>query len=191
MLEKGCRVSLSNEGKIWLLDEVVSTAFASWHIYIEGDKKFSDWPKERRSRPEYYGYTTLKVLLSHSLMASCYALIDTGKRSYSMHHAIKDRDLIVTPVAKQEYEKCCDLRSKIATYRNNVTAHVNSARTQEDWAQFAGIKNDEISAYLRSARTFVEELGRTNLGEDFVPSSRMLFKRDFRAFCRVIVDQET
>jgi len=183
-------VSLSNEEKIWLIDEVVSTAMASWQIYVEGGKTFSDWPEERQSQPEYYGYTTLKSLLSHSLMASCYALVDTGKRSYSMHHAVKDPELIVTLVAKQEYEKCCNHRSKIATYRNNVTAHVNSARTQADWAQFADIKNNEISEFLRSAHKFVEELGRANLHEDFAPSSRMLFKRDFRAFCRVIGDRE-
>ena len=181
---------LSNEEKIWLIDEVVSTAMASWQIYVEGDKKFSNWPKERQKQPEYVGYTTLKALLSYSLMASCYALVDTGKRSYSMHQAVKDPELFVTPVAKQEYEKCCDLRSKIATYRNNVTAHVNSTRTQSDWAQFAGIKNGEISAFLQSAHKFIEELGRANLHEGFVPSSRMLFKRDFRAFCRVIADQD-
>lgn len=164
---------------------------ASWQIYVEVDKKFSDWPKERQSQPEYYGFTTLKALLSHSLMASCYALIDTGKRSYSMYHAVEDQGLIITPMVKQEYEKCYGLRSKIATYRNNVTAHVNSARTQADWAQYADIKNSDISDYLRSAHKFVKELGRANLGEDFVPSSEMQFKRNFRAFCRVMDDQET
>lgn len=181
---------LSIEEKIWLIDEVASTAMASWQIYVEGDKNFSDWPKERQNQPEYCGYTTLKTLLSHSLMASCYALVDTGKRVYSMHHAVNDPDLFVTQAAKSEYKKCCDLRSKIATYRNNVTAHVNSARTQADWAQFAGIKNSDISAFLQSAHKFVEEIGRANLHEGFVPSSRMPFKRNFHAFCRVIVDQD-
>lgn len=182
-------MSLSNKQKVLLIDEVVSSAMASWQIYVEADEKFSDWPHEKQSQPEYCGYFTLKSLLSHSLMASCYALIDTGKRSYSMHHVVKDPGLVTTQVAKQEYEKCYQLRSKISTYRNNVTAHVNSTRTQSDWAQFAGIKNSDISDFLRSAHKFVKELGRVNIGEDFVPSSEMQFKRDFRAFCRAIGDQ--
>lgn len=107
-----------------------------------------------------------------------------------MHHAVRDRELIVIPAALQACERCCDLRNKIATYHNNVTAHVNSARTQAHWAQFADIKNGEISDFLYSARTFVEELGRANLHEGFIPSSRMPFKRDFHTFCRVIVDQD-
>ncbi|HEY8594567.1 MAG TPA: hypothetical protein VIL84_04920 [Devosiaceae bacterium] len=181
---------LSNEEKIWLLDEVVSTAFASWLIYLEGHEKFADRSEEEQTRPEHNGYTTLKALLSHSLMAACYALVDTRKNSYSMHHAVKDRDLIVTRVAEQACEKCCDLRRKIATYRNNVTAHVNSTRTQADWAQYADIKNGEISDFLQNARTCIEELGRANLHKDFVPSSRMQFRSDFRAFCRVIVGQD-
>jgi hypothetical protein len=183
-------VPLSNEQKVLLIEEVVSTAMASWQIYVEADKKFLDWPHEKQSQPEYCGYFTLKSLLSHSLMASCYALIDTGKRSYSMHHAVKDRELVISPAAKQEYENCCNLRGKIAIYRNNVTAHVNSSRSQSDWAQFADIKNRDISEFLRNAHQFVKELGRANLHEDFVPSSEMQFKRDFRAFCRVISDQE-
>jgi hypothetical protein len=131
----------------------------------------------------------INALLSHSLMASCYALIDSGQRSYSMHHAVKDQTLVITPLAKQECESCLRLRGKIATYRNNVTAHVNAKRTQEDWAQFANVKNGEIDAFLLSARAIVEEFGKANLGAHFVPSSRMPFQEDFREYCRVLLDQ--
>jgi hypothetical protein len=186
MVQKVDSVLLSNEEKILLIDEVVSTAVASWQIYVEGDKEFSGWPDERQNSPEYRGYHTIKNLLSHSLMGACYALVETGRRSYSMHHAVKDQDLIVTQTAKTEFQNCCNFRGKIATYRNNVTAHVNATRTQSDWAQIAGIKNQDISDYLLSAHNFVEELGRANLSNDFVPSSRVRFKRDFRAFCRVM-----
>ena len=182
---------LSAERKIWLLDEVVSTAFASWHIYIAGYDKCNSWPEERRNRAAYTGYTTLKALLSHSLMAACYALVDSGQRSYSLHHAVQDPTLVVTPLAKLECESCLRLRSKIATYRNNVTAHVNDKRTQKDWAQFADIKNGEIDAFLLSARTVVEELGKANLDAHFIPSSRMPFQEDFREFCRVLLDQSS
>lgn len=183
-------MSLSKNQKVLLIDEVVSSAMASWQIYVEADRKFSDWPIEQQNRPEYLGYFTLKSLLSHSLMASCYALIDKGKLSYSMHHAVNDSELIVSLMAQKEYEKCSDLRSKIAIYRNNVTAHVNSSRTQSDWAKHAGIKNRDISEFLLSAHQFASELGRANLGGDFIPSSEMQFKRDFRAFCRVMGEQE-
>jgi len=182
---------LSAEHKIWLLDEVVSTAFASWHIYIAGYDKFNDWPEEQQGLAAYTGYTTLTVLLSHSLMSACYALVDSGQRSYSIHHAVKDPTLVITPLAKRECENCLILRSKIATYRNNVTAHVNTKRTQTDWAQFADIKNAEIDAFLLSARTVVEELGKANLGVHFIPSSRMSFQGDFREFCRVLLDQSS
>jgi len=179
---------LSAERKIWLLDEMVSTAFASWHIYLTGYDKFKNWPEERRGHAAYTGYTTLRALLSHSLMGACYALVDSGQRSYSFHHAVRDSTLAITPLAKQECESCLKLRNKIATYRNNVTAHVNAKRTQEDWAQFANIKNAEISAFLASARTVIEELGKANLNAQFIPSSRMSFRGDFREFCRVLLD---
>jgi hypothetical protein len=106
-----------------------------------------------------------------------------------MHHAITDPDLAVTPMAKRECENCLGLRTKIATFRNNVTAHVNTKRTQANWAEFAGIKNGEIDAFLKSARTVVEELGQANLGPQFVASSRMPFRRDFREFCRALLDR--
>ncbi len=179
---------LSAERKIWLLDEVVSTAFASWHIYIAGYDRFNNWPDEWQDRAAYTGYTTIRALLSHSLMSACYTLVDSGRRSYSMHHAVHDQKLIITPLAKQEFESCLRLRGKIATYRNNVTAHVNAKRTQKDWAQFADIKNGKIDAFLLSARTVVEELGKANLGAHFVPSSHMSFQGDFREFCRVLLD---
>lgn len=182
---------LSAEHKIWLLDEVVSTAFASWHLYIAGYDKFDNWPEERRSQAAYTGYTTFRVLLSHSLMSACYKLVDSGQRSYSIHHAIKDPKLVITPLAKLECENCLILRSKIATYRNNVTAHVNDKRTLTDWAEFAAITNAEIDSFLLSARTVVEELGKSNLDVHFTPSSRMSFKGNFREFCRVLLDQSS
>ncbi|PCI04631.1 MAG: hypothetical protein COB78_10080 [Hyphomicrobiales bacterium] len=182
---------LSIKNKIWLLDEVVSTAFGSWHIYLAGHDKFSDWPEECRSQSAYRGYTTLRSLLCHSLMVACYALVDSSNKAYSLHHAVKDPDLIVTPMAVNKCENCLRLRSKIATYRNNVTAHVNNRRTQSEWAQFANIKNGEIDAFLLSARAVVEELGKVNLGTEFVPSSRMPFQRDFNEFCRVIIDNKS
>lgn len=176
--------------KIMLLDEVVSTAFASWQLYTAGEDKFSKWPKEWRSRPDYIGYTTLRVLLGNSLINACYTLVDSGKRSYSMHHAIKDPDLIVTPPANRECEKCLQLRSKIATYRNNITAHVNAKRTQADWGQFAGIKKEEIKSFVFSARNVVEALGKANLDLHFIPSSRMPFQENFREYCRSMIDHQ-
>lgn len=179
---------LTTKDKILLLDEVVSTACASWRIYIAGYNKFNDWPEECRGQSAYFGYTTLRAVLSHSLMVACYASVESGKRTYSMHHAIKDPELIVTPLAVTESEKCFRLRSKIATYRNNVTAHVNNKKTQADWGQFADIKNGEIDAFLSSARTVVEELGKANLGVYFRPSSYMSFQQNFREFCRAMID---
>ncbi|WP_299812367.1 hypothetical protein [uncultured Roseibium sp.] len=177
---------MSPNDKIWLLDEVVSTATASWRIYIAAYNKFSDWPEERQNSPEYSGYTTIRALLSHSLMSACYASVESGKRSYSMHHAINDPDMIVSPLAKIECKNCLDLRTKIATYRNNITAHVNTKRKQAEWANFADIKNGEIDTFLKSARTVVEELGKSNLDATFIASSRMSFQRNFREFCRVM-----
>ncbi|WP_306260395.1 hypothetical protein [Pararhizobium sp. IMCC21322] len=177
---------MSPSDKIWLLDEVVSTATASWRIYIAAYDKFSVWPVERQDSPEYNGYATIRALLSHSFMSACYASVESGKRSYSMHHAINDPDLIVSPLAKMECENCLGLRTKIATYRNNVTAHVNTKRKQAEWANFANIKNGEIDVFLRSARTVVEELGKSNLGVHFLASSRMTFQKNFREFCRVM-----
>lgn len=170
------------------MDEVVSTAIASWRIYISAYNRFSDWPMERRNSPEYDGYLTVKALLSHSLMTACYASVETGKKSYSLFHATNDPDLIVSPLAKAECESCLQLKPKIAVYRNNVTAHVNTKRTQTDWADFAGIRNGEIDAFLESARTVVDELGRSNLNVRFLSSSRTSFQHEFREFCRVMQD---
>lgn len=64
---------MSPDGKIRLLDEVVSTAIASWRIYIVVDKKLSTWLDDERKTPEYEGCCTLKVLLCHSLMSAWYA----------------------------------------------------------------------------------------------------------------------
>jgi hypothetical protein len=126
------RTLLSAREKIMLLDEVVSTATASWRIYIAADHKFSDWPESRRDNPAYTGYTTIKALLSHSLMSALYASMEPGKHSYSMRHAVEDPELIVTPTARNGFKCCLLLWPKIAIYRNNVTAHVNTKRKQTD-----------------------------------------------------------
>jgi hypothetical protein len=179
---------LSPDEKIWLLDEVVSTATASWHIYILAYDKFSNWPDDLQDGPEYTGYTTVRTLLSHGLMSACYAAVDSGQKSYSIHHAKDDPALVVSELARRESKRCLKLRPKIATYRNNVTAHVNTKRKQSDWAEFADIKNGEIDTFLNSARAFVEELGKANLGSHFLASSRMQFQHDFREFCRALLD---
>lgn len=179
---------LSPREKILLLDEVVSTATASWRIYIVAFNKFSDWPEGRQDSPEFNGYVAIRTVLTHGLMSALYASIDSGKRSYSMHHAIQDPELIVSKLARSECENCLKLRAKIATYRNNVTAHVNTKRKQTDWADFAGLTNGEIDAFLKSARTVVEELGTANTRVHFLASSQTTFQRDFHEFCRVLLD---
>ena len=148
--------------------------------------KFSDWPEELQDTPEYNEYRTINVLLSHSLMSTCYAFLESGKKFYSLLRAIEDPYLVVTPLAKSECDKCCQLRPKIAIFRNNVTAHVNVKRRQTDWADLAGIKNGEIDAFMQSARTAVEELGKSNVHPEFVASSRTTFQHNFRKFCRVM-----
>ncbi len=177
---------MSPDEKIKLLDEVVATAIASWRIYIVVDAKFSTWADDERNTPEYEGCCTLKVLLCHSLMSACYASMDQAKTSYSLHRAIADPDLVISPEAKEKFGQCKAFWPKIAKYRNNVTAHVNLKRTQSEWADFANIKNGEIDAFMKNARIIVEELCKANLGVRNLSSSRNSFQKEFRDFCRVV-----
>ena len=175
---------LSVEEKILLLDEVASTARSSWQIYLAAHVHFSDWPDKHRQVPAYLGYRNLENLLSASLMTACYSLVETGKRSYSLHHAVKDAVLRVSSDVRMHCESCFVLRSKIAKYRNNVVAHVNASRTQSDWAKAAGIVNSEIDDFLFNARAAVERLSRDNLGDAFVPGVTRPVQGEFHAFCR-------
>lgn len=179
-------IMLTVKERVLLLDEVASTAFGSWQIQIALHDKFSKWPEDDQDHPAYTGYTTMRVLLSHSLIVACYALLDSNPKAYSFCHAVNDPDLKVTDKALSEYEECVKLRGKIATYRNNVSAHVNSRRTQSDWAMLAGIKNREFDVFIRNARSVVTELGKANIDSDFIPSSHMAFYSDFHEFCRAM-----
>lgn len=177
---------MTPDEKIRLLDETVSTAIASWRIYILVDEKYSAWAEDMYNTPEYDGCRTLRVLLCHSLMSACYASMDRGNKSYSMYHAVKDKDLVISPMAKEKFDQCDSLWPKIATYRNNVTAHVNNRRTQSEWADFAGIGNGEIDAFAKSAPIVIKELCRANLGVRNLASSRRSFQQEFRDFCRIL-----
>ncbi|MEP3919367.1 hypothetical protein [Ascidiaceihabitans sp.] len=181
---------LSIEEKILLLDEVASTARSSWQMYLAAHAHFSTWPDENRQKPAYLGYRNLENLLSVSLMTACYSLVETGKRSYSLHHAVSDADLRVSSEVRMNSTNCFDLRSKIAKYRNNVVAHVNATRTQSDWAQAAGIVNSEIDDFLFNARAAVEGLSRDNLEGAFVPGVTRPVQGEFHAFCREIARLE-
>ncbi len=177
---------LTVKEKILLLDEVASTARSSWQIYLAIHSHFSSWSDEHHLHPAYFGYRNLENLLSGSLMTACYALVETGKRSYSLHHAVSDADLEVSSEVLSNCMCCFDLRSKISKYRNNVVAHVNATRSQADWAQAAGIENKEIDDFLFSARAAIEGLSRDNLEDAFVPSVTRPVQDDFYAFCQEI-----
>ncbi len=177
---------LSVKEKLLLLDEVASTARSSWQIHLVAHETFSDWPLEHHSHPAYLGYCNLKNLLSASLMTACYSLVETGKKSYSLHHAVSDPSLNISPKAQRHCEACFALRSKISKYRNNVVGHVNAKRTQSNWAQAAGILNRDIDDFLQHSRAAIEELSWINLGEEFVPGVTMPVRRHFREFCRIL-----
>lgn len=174
---------LSVEEKIWQLDEVVSTAFGSWQIYVTAYNKFNDWPEKRREHPAFSGYETIRNLLSHSLIVACDALLDSGKQSYSFHHAMNDPELKITSEATAEYQACLKFTKKIGIYRNNVSAHINDRKTQAEWAQHANIKNGEFDIFIRSARATITELGKANINTNFVPSSKSPFAYEFNEFC--------
>ncbi len=181
---------LSVEEKILLLDEVASTARSSWQIYLAAHEHFSAWPDEYRQNAAYLGYRNLENLLSVSLMTACYSLVETGKLSYSLHHAVSDTALSVSPDVRKNCARCFDLRTKIAKYRNNVVAHVNASRTQSVWAQAAGLLNSEIDDFLFNARAAVEGLSRDNIDDAFIPCVTRPVRSDFHAFCRTIVKLE-
>ena len=111
---------LSVEEKVLLLDEVACTARSSWQIQLAMHDDFISWPNEDRWQPAYMGYCNLRNLLSVSLMTACYALVETGKRAYSLHHAVSDPTLHISATVRQHCDVCFGLRSKIAKYRNNV-----------------------------------------------------------------------
>lgn len=178
---------LSVKDKILLLDEVASSARSSWQIYLAAHENFADWPLQERSDPAYLGYCNLKNLLSISLMTTCYSLVETGRRAYSLHHAITDPSLSVSSEARKYCQDCFDLRAKISKYRNNVVAHVNSRKTQADWAHLAGISNGEIDNFLQNVRAAIEELSIHNLEHGFAPCVSMPVQDHFRAFCRMSV----
>ena len=75
---------------------------------------------------------------------------------------------------------------KISKYRSNVVAHVNSKRTQSDWAEAAGIKNEEIDEFLHSSRAAIEELVRDNLEQGLAPVVAMPVRDFFFEYCREI-----
>lgn len=182
---------LSVEEKIILLDEVASTARSSWQIHLIGHERFSDFPEEHRQHAAYLGYCNMRNLLSVSLMTSCHALIDTNQKTYSLHHAISDKDLLISSSVKKHCDLCFSLRKKIAKYRNNVVAHVNSKRTQSDWANAAGIQTDEIDEFLHSAKAAIEGLTRDNLKQGLAPVVTMPVRDFFLEYCRVIADIES
>ncbi|WP_306141479.1 hypothetical protein [Roseibium sp. MMSF_3412] len=175
---------LSVEEKVLLLDEVATSAISSWRILKIAERDFSNWRIEERDHPAYLGYCNLRNLLSVSLMTSCYTLIETGDKSYSLHHVVKDQSLRLSPTALQECENCFQLRKKISIYRNNVTAHVNHRKTQSDWAQTAGLKNGEIDGFTKSVFVVVDELSRDNMPSDFEPCVRKQSLSYFQEFCR-------
>lgn len=182
---------LSVEEKILLLDEVASTARSSWQIHLIGHERFSAFPEEHRQNPAYLGYCNMRNLLSVSLMTACHALIDTNPKTYSFHHAISDKDLQISSSVRNHCAVCFSLRKKIAKYRNNVVAHVNSKRTQSHWANAAGIRNGEIDEFLHSARAAVEELARDNLEHGLAPVITMPVRDFFFEYCRVITSIES
>lgn len=179
---------LSVEERILLLDEVASTARSSWQIHLIGHERFSDFPEEHRQNPAYLGYCNMRNLLSVSLMTACYALIDTNRKTYSFHHAISDKDLQISSNVKKHCDVCFSLRGKISKYRNNVVAHVNSKRSQSDWADATGIKNEEIDEFLHSSKAAIEELVRDNLEQGLAPVVTMPVRDFFLAYCREITD---
>lgn len=171
-----------------LLDEVASTARSSWQIQLAMLDDFAHWPKTYRGHPAYFGYRNMTNILSVSLMTACYALIETGSKSYSLHHAMKDDALKVSSEVRQNCDVCFELRGKISKYRNNVVAHVNTTKSQSDWADAAGIRNGEIDRFLQSARTAIEILCHDNIGGGFSPVVTMPVQRDFREFCRMTAE---
>jgi hypothetical protein len=177
---------LSVEERILLLDEVASTARSSWQIHLIGHERFSDFPEEHRQHPAYLGYRNMTNLLSVSLMTACYALIDTHPKTYSFHHAVSDKDLQISSTFKEHCDVCFSLKKKISKYRSNVVAHVNAKRTQSDWADAAGIKNEEIDEFLHSARAAIEELVRDNLGGFLAPVVTMPVRDFFFEYCSEI-----
>jgi len=179
---------LSVEERILLLDEVASTARSSWQILLIGHERFSNFPEEHRQHPAYLGYCNMTNLLSVSLMTACYALIDTRPKTYSLHHAASDKDLQISSTFKEHCDVCFSLRKKIAKYRNNVVAHVNSKRTQSDWADAAGIKNEEIGEFLHSAKAAIEELVCDNLEQRLAPVVTMPVRDFFFEYCREITN---
>lgn len=182
---------LSVEQKILLLDEVASTARSSWQIHLVGHERFSGFPEEHKQHPAYLGYCNIRNILSVSLMTACYSLIETNKKTYSLYHAVSDKDLQISSNVKRNCEICFALREKISRYRNNVVAHVNAKRTQSDWAQAAGIQNREIDDFLYSARVAVEELARDNLEEGLAPVVTMPVRSFFFEYCRAITEIES
>lgn len=132
----------------------------------------------------------MRTLLSVSLMTACYALIDTNRRTYSFHHAISDKDLKISSVVKKHCDVCFSLREKVAEYRNNVVAHVNSKRSQSDWANLVDIKHEEIDEFLHSARAAIEELVRDNLEQGLAPVVTMPVRDFFFEYCREITNIE-
>lgn len=183
-------IMLSVEERILLLDEVASTARSSWQIHLIGHERFSDFPEEHRQHPAYLGYCNMRNLLSVSLMTACYALIDINRKTYSFHHAILDKDLQISASVKKHCDVCFSLREKISKYRSNVVAHVNSKRTQSDWAEAAGIKNEEISEFIHSAGAAIEELVRDNLGQGLAPVVTMPVSNLFFEYCQEITNIE-
>jgi len=179
-------IMLSVEERILLLDEVASTARSSWQILLIGHERFSNFPEEHRQHPAYLGYCNMTNLLSVSLMTACYALIDTHPKTYSFHHAVSDKDLQISSTFKEHCDVCFSLKKKISKYRSNVVAHVNAKRTQSDWADAAGIKNEEIDEFLHSARAAIEELVRDNLGGFLAPVVTMPVRDFFFEYCSEI-----
>lgn len=176
---------LSTPEKILLLDEVTNTARASWQIIVIGDNDFRDCPRGGPYEMAYLGYHTVKNLLSVSLMSACYSLVDTGKRSYSFHHAEHDASLKISTKTKAHFERCFEYRGRIATYRNNVVAHVNNRRSQSDWADFAGIKHQDIDTFLDNALAAVLELARDNSVSERALGVTKPVRSYFHEFCRI------
>lgn len=176
--------------KILLLDEVGGLARSAWQIHLSIYEEFCDWPSSDQLNPAYLGYINLRNILSVGLMTSCYSLIETGSRSYSLHHAMSDSSLKISLEARSHCDKCFELRQKISKYRNNVVAHVNSKRSQADWAQASNISNGEIDRFIESARFAIEELSKDNLEGDFSPCVTMPVQDHFRAFCRLSVEMD-